>query len=116
MANWKTLVFPCLLVSASLIAALPQRREGSHEIDPLGILFDTEINPGALDIFPSSKNNMTEDIFENQDIGSNNHNNQGGGGHSGEHHGGHSGENHGGHGNGCCSSIKFFQTRLNGKY
>ena len=43
MAAWKTLVFPCLLVSATLIVALPQR--GSQVIENAGTsLFEKEIN------------------------------------------------------------------------
>jgi hypothetical protein len=112
MTTWKTLVFPCLLVSASLIAALPQRREGSHEIDHVGSLFEAVIDPGTLDFFSTpSKNNLTVQLdFENReiDLGSN----MGSNSNEDDHH--HGGNHHGGSKK-CCISLVFLQTQINGK-
>ena len=112
MTTWKTLVFPCLLVSATLIAALPQRREGSREIDHVGSLFEAVINPGTLDIFSTpSKNNLTVQLaFENRGIDL--ESNMGSNSNENDHHG------HGGHGDDnnstCCASLVFIQTQING--
>ena len=65
MAAWKTLVFPCLLVSATLIVALPQR--GSQVIENAGTsLFEKEINYLAIDPSPP-QNNLTGQPFSQKE-------------------------------------------------